>query len=144
MSLYGLFVMILAAWILNACSGITPAPTPPEKGLPAPEIVEKPDSTNTAPDSRMLASHSLTQEGYQLLKKKDYDGAIRILERAVGVNPSDGPGYYYLAEAWLNKKNYNLASQFNRLALLYLRGDTTWANRAENQKKRINTGVKGL
>lgn len=141
---YVLLATISACFLLNACSGIQTEPTLPDMGLPTPEIVEKPDSMNVVPDSRMLASHSLTQEGYQLLKKKDLDAAIRILERAVGINPSDGPGYYYLAEAWINKNNFNLASQFNRLALLYLRSDPTWAERAERQKKRIKRGVEGL
>lgn len=92
----------------------------------------------------MMASHSLTLEGYQLLQKNDFDGAIRILERAVGINPSDGPGYFYLAEAWIGKNNFNLASQFNRLAAMYLRDDPAWVRQAEFQKKRIKTGLKGL
>lgn len=144
-SIYIVFVVIVL-FTLSACVGVQPVP---EKEtdlgrLPSPEIIEKPDSQDNAPDSRMMASHSLILEGYQLLKKNDYDGAIRILERAVGLNPSDGPGYFYLAEAWLGKKNFNLASQFNDLAAMYLRSDPTWSQRAKSQKKRINRGVKGI
>lgn len=106
--------------------------------LPVPEIIKQSLENTMGSDSRVNASHSLTQGGYALLYKKDYDGAIRLLERAVGVNPSDGPGYFYLSEAWIGKKNYRLAFQFNRLALIYLRNNTVWVARAESQTKRIN------
>jgi len=85
-----------------------------------------------------MASHSLTTGGYELLEKGDADGALRLLEKAVGINPSDGPGYYYLAEAWIAKSDYTQAARFNKLAEIYLRRDRTWASRARDQKRRIN------
>jgi len=107
------------------------------KKLPEPEIIKQLERNRLVTESRTNASHSLTLEGYNLLCKKDYTGAIRLLERAVGVNPSDGPGYYYLAEAWIGKKNYQLAFQFNRLASIYLRKNNKWADLTKVQKKRI-------
>lgn len=139
--------MVLAALILfSGCSLTRPRPAEqmPEQGLPVPEIVATEQQSEHMPDSRMLASHDLTLSGYRLLEKQDYDGAIRLLERAVGLNPSDGPGYYYLAEAWLAKNNFNLAIQFNGLASLYLRHDPAWAKRAGDQKKRINRDRSGI
>lgn len=109
----------------------------PEDKLPEPEKVELPEENQPASDSRTNASHNLTQQGYRLLCKKNYDGAIRLLEKAVGINPSDGPGYFYLAEAWIGKKNHKLARQFNRLALIYLRDNKKWVERTEFQKKAI-------
>ena len=134
-------IVCAAAWLgLSACATIPPAPPPPpETGLPAPEMVEPPDTAGQIPDSRMVASHSLTREGHRLLAENNFDGAIRVLERAVGLNPADGPGYYYLAEAWLGKNNPALAAQFNRLARLYLRDDPAWSGRAEAQKNRIES-----
>lgn len=138
-------LLLVGLLALSACSLIQPRPeTAPDMGLPSPEIVGTDDQLEQTPDSRMLASHSLTLTGYQLLQAKDYDGAIRTLERAVGINPADGPGYFYLAEAWLAKNNFNLATQFNGLASLYLRHDPTWSERARIQKKRIGRAVKGM
>ena len=78
-----------------------------------------------------------------LLIKEDFDRAIRALERAVGVNPTDGPGYFYLAEAWLGKQNFEMAARFNGLACLYLRDDPAWSKRAKQQKARIGQGLAG-
>lgn len=140
-----LTVFVMA--VFSSCSYIpVQAPQKPEveHGLPEPEVVDGQNGDAASPGSRVMASHSLTLNGYKLLKKKDYDGAIRILERAVGINPVDGPGYYYLAEAWIGKKNYNLASHFNDLAFIYLRSDEQWLRRAEMQKKKISHNIKGL
>ncbi len=122
---------------LGGCAGLTPPPEP-ETAIPPPEIIEKPDGRGQAPDSRMLAAHSLTREGYRLLMENNFNGAIRVLERAVGVNPANGPGYYYLAEAWLGKENFDLAFQFNRLASIYLRNDKGWSGLVLSQQKRID------
>jgi Tfp pilus assembly protein PilF len=103
-----------------------------------PDIVIKPGAPTRQSRSRMHASSAMTQEGQRLLKKGDLDGAIRILEKAVGVNPRDGQGYYFLAEAWIGKKNFKLAQQFNKLAGIYLREDVNWYQRAMDQKKTID------
>ncbi|WP_300673488.1 tetratricopeptide repeat protein [Desulfoluna sp.] len=107
--------------------------------LPSPELVAPPDKARGYTDSRTLASHSLTSQGYQLLETGDADGALRLLEQAVGINPADGPGYYYLAEAWIAKSNFSQAARFNKLAEIYLRKDRVWALRAKDQKSRIDT-----
>lgn len=134
-----LFLSVLMLIFLSGCTSTgLKRGSLPEAGLPAPEMVKPQAETTAAADSRIKASHSLTKEGYARLSRKEYDGAIRLLERAVGVNPSDGPGYFYLSEAWIGKKNYKLAFQFNRLALIYLRNNSLWLERAISQKKRIN------
>lgn len=107
--------------------------------LPAPELIAPPDKSQGYSDSRTIASHTLTSQGYELLEKGDIDGALRLLERAVGINPSDGPGYFYLAEVWLAKDNLPLSARFNKLATIYLRKDREWARRAKNQKLRIES-----
>ncbi len=136
---------LTALLMLGACATVSPpVSTKPETALPAPELVGPPDSGGQAPDSRMLASHSLIREGYRLLTEKKWDAAIRVLEQAVGINPHDGLGYYYLAEAWLGKQNLDLAARFNGLASLYLRGDNIWSERALSQKKRIDSTGKKL
>lgn len=111
--------------------------------LPPPAMFAPPGSTGQDTEARMAASHSLTREGYQLLQNKDYDSAIRVLERAVGIAPNNGPGYFYLAEAWLEKENFNLAARFNTLAVLYLRSDPNWSRQARAQTQRIERGRTG-
>ncbi|MFO7931236.1 MAG: tetratricopeptide repeat protein [Thermodesulfobacteriota bacterium] len=103
----------------------------------APDKPGGPGSSGREDDYRMAASSSLTRQGHELLQKDKYDRAIRVLERAVGVNPGDGRGYFYLAEAWIGKENLNQAARFNEMAILYLRDDPAWLQRARAQKERI-------
>ena len=130
-------VIITMALVFSGCASTGLKTETGGESLPEPEIIKQLERNRLVTDSRTNASHSLTLEGYNLLCKKDYTGAIRLLERAVGVNPSDGPGYYYLAEAWIGKKNYQLAFQFNRLASIYLRKNNKWADLTTVQRKRI-------
>jgi len=65
---------------------------------------------------REKASLQLTEEGRQFLDEDQPDQAIRSLEQAISLNPDNGPCYYYLAEAWLQKGNFSEARQFNSLA----------------------------
>jgi len=129
-------VMFIIPSLLLGCVSGRGASTG-DGSLPAPELIAPPDKSKGYQDSRTIASHNLTSQGYALLEKGDIDGALRLLERAVGINPSDGPGYYYLAEAWLAKGNLDQASRFNTLASIYLRKDRSWSGQATGQKKRI-------
>lgn len=136
---YPLVFLMVIVFFLSGCASSGFRSTQQNTGLPAPEKINPPDINQSAGDSRINASHSLTRNGYLLLCEKDYDGAIRLLEKAVGINPSDGPGYFYLSEAWIGKKNYKLAFQFNRLALMYLRDNHKWTERTRFQKKAIDS-----
>ncbi len=106
------------------------------EAMPEPQIVDDQKGKKKG-SATVLASHAYTTKGYERLKEGDYNGAIRLLERAVSLNPHDGPGYYYLAEAWIGKGNMAQAIQFNRLAQLYLKQDTAWSDKAVKQRKRI-------
>ncbi len=136
---YGLVFLIVIMFFFSGCASLELRNTPQQNEIPAPEKIDLPDSNRSSFDSRINASHSLTREGYLLLCKKDYDGAIRLLEKAVGINPSDGPGYFYLSEAWIGKNNYKQAFQFNKLALIYLRDSNKWTERTQFQKKAIDS-----
>ena len=71
------------------------------------------------------------------MEKGNPDDAIRILERAINLNPTNGQNYYYLSEAWLMKGNFTQAAEFNRLAAIYLEDDDKWLYQARQQKERI-------
>ena len=65
------------------------------------------------------------------------DQAIRSLEQALNLNPDNGPCYYYLAEAWLQKGKFSEARQFNSLAKNYLKKDKDWKILVANQADKI-------
>jgi tetratricopeptide (TPR) repeat protein len=88
---------------------------------------------------REKASLQLTEEGRQLLDEDKPDQAIRSLEQAISLNPDNGPCYYYLAEAWLQKGNFTEARQFNSLANNYLNKDKSWKARVARQADKIDS-----
>ena len=89
-------------------------------------------------DPRARASLQLTRQGKTFLEEGKPDAAISVLERATGLDPNNGQNYYYLAEAWLLKKNIAQAEEFNRLAGIYLEGYYEWTRRVADQKERID------
>ena len=100
---------------------LTPEPPPPE--------------SQVAP--RILASLQLTEQGRSLLNKGKPDAAIRVLERAINLNPGSGENDYYLSEGWLQKGEAKQAKEFNHLAEIYLNEYPDWAVRIARQKDRI-------
>jgi len=89
---------------------------------------------STRRSSRAEASLQLTEEGRELLQARRPDDAIRVLEQSVGLDPTNGQSYYYLAEAWLMKGNLAQAEEFNRQARLYLKDSVKGARRVAEQK----------
>jgi cytochrome c-type biogenesis protein CcmH/NrfG len=89
------------------------------------------------PNAREKASIQLTREGRQLLNDGKTDNAIRLLEKAIGLDPDNGPSYYYLAQAWMKKGIFSEAKEFNDLAKIYLQDDKQWMTRVEKQANQI-------
>jgi len=79
----------------------------------------------------------LTDQGRRLLEDRQPDKAIRILEQAVSLHPTNGRNYYYLSEAWLMKGSAAQAREFNLLAEIHLKEDREWMIRVANQADRI-------
>lgn len=100
------------------------------------EEQEKTDKTSGLSPRAVAALH-LTEQGRIFLENQRPDEAIRILERALNLNPDNGRNYYYIAEGWLMKGNIGQAAQFNRLAEMYLKDDNEWLQKVILQKKRI-------
>ncbi len=136
---------------LAGCATAPQRPSPPLSSEPAISHEEQGTSPSSTPragqkdqtqprhdDSpRAVASLGLTEQARMLLEGNKPDDAIRTLERAVNLNPSNGRNYYYLAEAWLKKGNPGQAREFNRLAAMYLRDDLDWMERVKTQEKRV-------
>lgn len=86
---------------------------------------------------RLTASLALTAQARQSIENQDADSAIRILERAIVVDPTNGQNYYYLSEAWLMKGNVDQALKFNELAEIHLAAHPRWDGMVSGQKQRI-------
>ena len=130
----------------TACAprGIPPAPdTAPaprtERSAPAEQQEKEQEAEKPTPEPgpRLLASLELTREARSLIDAGRADHAIRMLERAMALDSSNGQNYYYLSEAWLLKGDTIQAGHFNELAFIHLRTDDTWRPRVLNQKDRI-------
>jgi tetratricopeptide (TPR) repeat protein len=94
-------------------------------------------SVPVKPSPRALASLRLTDQGRLFLENGNPDDAIRMYEKALNLDPANGPNYYYLSEAWIMKGNIAQAAEFNRLAAIYLEGDAKWMDRVMQQRERI-------
>jgi tetratricopeptide (TPR) repeat protein len=91
------------------------------------------------PSPGAMASLTLRRQAVGLIESRRLEEAIRILERAVNLAPSDGVNYYYLAEAWRLKGSTARALEFNRLARLYLGDSETWQERVKRQRHSISS-----
>ena len=112
-------------------------PKPPLKGDPSEaDAITQPEETPQE-NPRAIASLQLTDQGRRLVEERQPDRAIRVLEQAVSLHPTNGQNYYYLAEAWLLKGFADQAKEFNHLAEIHLKDDNQWIIRVAEQADRI-------
>ncbi len=125
-----LCILLLAAWLAGC-------PKPTLKGYPSEgdQITVEEEAEQENP--RAVASLQLTDQGRRLVENKQPDKAIRVLEQAVSLHPTNGRNYYYLAEAWLMKGFADQAREFNHLAEIHLKDDHQWMIRVGRQADRI-------
>ena len=102
----------------------------------APEEPLQPEEP-AQPNPRISASLQLTEQGRRLLESGEPNKAIRVLEQAISLHPTNGQNYYYLAEAWLMKGYASQAREFNQLAEINLKADREWVIRVAKQADRI-------
>jgi tetratricopeptide (TPR) repeat protein len=144
---YGRMAVILL--LLASCRPVLippPAPAPPTP-TGAPEsapVPPPPDAVKEELRQREQVAAALTDQGRGLLDAGRVDAALRLFEQAVSQSPHYGPGYYYLAEAWLQKNNGPQAGAFHDQAKLYLRDQAGWHDRLERQGIEIARKISGL
>lgn len=116
-----------------------PAPTAPQSPIPVkpPAMDTDVGRTSDKPSPEATASLHLRQQAVHMIDTGRLEKAIRVLERAINIAPSDGRNYYYLAEAWRLKGNTVQALEFNRLAGLYLVDSGIWQKRVKQQHRSI-------
>jgi tetratricopeptide (TPR) repeat protein len=111
-------------------------PPPAESEAPSPDAMP-PEAVQDELSRRAKVAAALTDQGRQLLEAGRVDQAIRIFEQALSQSAYYGPGYYYLAESWLQKDNGTQALAFHEQAALYLSDQPVWGERLNGQQKRI-------
>jgi len=137
-------LLVLLGLVLTGCTTLpaperAPSRPPPEAGQAFPPEEEEAAKPIDKPDPQALTSLRLTDQARRHLESRRPDEAIRILERAVNLDPHNGRNFYYLAEAWLMKGVTGQAREFNRLAEIYLAGENaSWSQRVKRQKKRMD------
>ena len=123
--------IILLAALLAGC------PKPMLEGYPSEGDQITVSEEAGAENPRVVASLQLTDQGRRLVEERQPDRAIRVLEQAVSLHPTNGRNYYYLAEAWLMKGFADQAKEFNQLAEIHLKEDSRWMIRVGRQADRI-------
>ena len=134
--------IVLGILLFSACRPAILAPPPDlepppeERKAPPPDAVP-PEAVQDELSRRAQVAAALTDQGRQLLEAGRVDQAIRIFEQALSQSAYYGPGYYYLAESWLQKDNGTQARAFHEQATLYLNDQSAWRERLNRQQKRI-------
>ncbi|MBL0712149.1 MAG: tetratricopeptide repeat protein [Desulfosarcina sp.] len=113
--------------------GETAAILPPVASLPPP--LQAPDEE--AGLKREKAAAALIDRGRTLMEDGRIDPAMRLFEQALSLSPHYGPGYFYLAEAWLAKADWSQARELHRQAELYLDAVAPWEARLAEQRRRV-------
>ncbi len=86
---------------------------------------------------RAQVSLRLTDQGRRLLSAGKASDALRMLERAINLDSTNGLNYYYLSEIWFYKGRFEHSEEYNRLAQIYLKESPEWMFRVKEQGERI-------
>lgn len=90
------------------------------------------------PEPRQQAALHLSERARKLLHLQRYDEAIRVLEKAITLEPRSGDHYFLLAEAWLGKGVPGQARHYHVLATRYLGAQPDWQSALAAQAARIS------
>ena len=129
------FIKLILCVLSSIC--LTACPRPALKEAPVETEAQASIDETAEENPRVVASLQLTDQGRRLLEERKPDKAIRVLEQAVSLHPTNGRNYYYLSEAWLMKGSAAQAKEFNQLAEIHLKEDSDWMMRVANQADRI-------
>lgn len=144
-----LLVTLVVLWTAGCGRSLIEAPvavhrnTPDEISEPqtetagAPAVPPSGAAPETRPSPQAQAALELQQQAIAALNAKRPETAIRIQEQALALSPQNGANYYYLADAWILNGDARKAGEFNRLAVIYLKDQPSWARRLDRQRHRI-------
>jgi tetratricopeptide (TPR) repeat protein len=133
------FSVALAGLMLVSCKTVVAPPSGERPAtLPSGEAAAPPRPHESAALKRQQAAAALTDRGRVLMADGQIDPAMRLFEQALSLAPQYGPGFYFLAEAWLAKNNWSQAREFHHQAARYLRTDGDWEARVAQQRRRVD------
>jgi hypothetical protein len=81
---------------------------------------------NTAPTPARAASLRITEKQRVELERGHIDDAVRELEHAVSIDPSNSYAYFYLGRAYIARKGYPQALTFFKRAEIGLASNSAW------------------
>ena len=136
----GLRIALAGLMLMSCKTAVAPPPGAPPLTPPSGEqtTTTRPTPREDAARQRLQAAAALTDQGRALMADGQIDPAMRLFEQALSLAPRYGPGYYYLAEAWLSKNNFSQARAFHHQAALYLEDNSVWEGRVVRQRRRID------
>jgi len=125
---------------LPGTEGLEPSAslTPPAPALDADALTIGPElgnkslepEINKAAGPALVASLRLAESARKRLGDGHIDDAMRDLARAVSLDPADAFAYYYLARAYLARRDYTQALTFFRRAEIGFSGRADWTAEA--------------
>ncbi|MCF8069892.1 MAG: tetratricopeptide repeat protein [Desulfobacterales bacterium] len=124
---------------LAGCAGkviFTPTPSEPD----VKPVIES-ESGKVPNSPQVVAAIQLLEQGKRYIHDGKPDEAIRILERAISLHPSNGENYFYLADAWIIKQSAEQAKEYHLMANRYLNHDPAWESGLRLQFERIQKMV---
>lgn len=115
---------LLALFLLASCAG----KKVPSTGGQAPPVVK--ETTGTSPARQ--ASDGLLEEGKGFLEQGQLDRSMDSFKEAVGLDPGNGAGFYYLALVHFKLGEYEEARSILEKARSLLEGQEEWATPLED------------
>jgi tetratricopeptide (TPR) repeat protein len=109
-----------------------PAEIPPAMDIgsltPTPQVSDSSlePLINTAPTPARAASLRITEKQRVELERGHIDDAVRELEHAVSIDPSNSYAYFYLGRAYIARKGYPQALTFFKRAEIGLASNSAW------------------
>ena len=88
------------------------------------------DSSPAKAEKPVTAESSLLSNANDSTKLEDYSMAIVLLERAIRLSPRDPNLWIRLSQGYLNNKNFELAEQYARKAIVLSKQDKETQRRA--------------
>lgn len=128
---------ITAVSVAPAASPATPPPSAPAEVAPAMDVgsiaptPQISDSSlqpliDAAPTPARAASLRITEKQRVELEQGHVDDAVRELEHAVSIDPSNSYAYVYLGRAYVARKGYTQALTFFKRAEIGLASNSAW------------------
>ena len=124
------FCIVLLSLIYAGCAS-TPSGQTDANELPVMEHASgQIDSSPAEAEKPVTAESSLLSNANDSTKLEDYSKAIVLLERAIRLSPRDPNLWIRLSQGYLNNKNFELAEQYARKAIVLSKQDKETQRRA--------------